>query len=1084
MKICELRFKNLNSLAGEWSVDFTFPEYTADGIFAISGPTGAGKSTILDAICLALYGRTPRLKNISASTNEIMSRQTGECYAEVVFETDEGRFRAHWGQRRARGKSGGALQQPRHEISEADENGKLLASQLTQTALMIEEKTGMDFGRFTQSMMLAQGGFTAFLQASGNERAPILEQITGTEIYSQISIHVFQQNKAEKEALERLRAESSGIMIMSLDEEEKTRTELGEKEKNKAAVDENINKLDTAIKWLEKIEMIRGEIAGISLKAADADKKNLEFAPLRDKLARAMKASNIEGEYASLNLLREQQGSETDSLQSLRKGLPSVEDAAKEAAKTFSGTEMRLTEAKTSRDSLLKITREVRLIDGEITRKEEAGGKIFSALGRLQGEIKAETEKKKEAEGTIAKLESELAEIEDYQKIHAPDAFLIAGFTGIESTLERVKESLQSIKEAGERLDSLRAQLKDKSEENAKALEKFIYTEKKHREEVNETERIKSEISVLLGGKTAEELIKRKDEIILRIAELMLVAEYETVRDKLEDGKPCPLCGSVHHPYATGNIPTITKEESELRNLIDVIEKHAALTKKAMKLSEDERKSAEIETREKAGLHIIKSNIKDLETKKTGLEADHEKARTGFEKIAKGLKMTVLPLGITEIPEAEEDFENLKVSLNARRNTWKTCEERKIAITASVQSWQPEISVSSALIKSKEEEKEEKSKEYKVLKDSINELRLKRQELFGEKNTDNEETLAEGKVSDAESAMRAVSESLNQKQQLLANTRTRISGLEERIDSREKAIAGALKEFAGSLKKNGFENETEFIKARMTTDERSALEERSRELEKEKTELDASRKASSAELERETSKNLTAEKAETLTELMEKAKTEAEALYQDIVVKSGLLRTNEDAKSRGQAIARRISCQAVVCERWSRLSSIIGSADGKKYRNFAQGLTLEIMVSHANTQLAKLSDRYLLIRNREEPLELNVVDNYQAGEIRSTKNLSGGESFIVSLALALGLSRMASRKVRVDSLFLDEGFGTLDEDTLETALGTLAGLRQDGKMIGVISHVGAMKERINTKINVIPVREGRSVIEGPGCSFA
>jgi len=128
-----------------------------------------------------------------------------------------------------------------------------------------------------------------------------------------------------------------------------------------------------------------------------------------------------------------------------------------------------------------------------------------------------------------------------------------------------------------------------------------------------------------------------------------------------------------------------------------------------------------------------------------------------------------------------------------------------------------------------------------------------------------------------------------------------------------------------------------------------------------------------------------------------------------------------------------------------------------------------------------MTDRYLLIRDDGQPLELNVVDNYQAGEIRSTRNLSGGESFIVSLALALGLSRMASRNVRVDSLFLDEGFGTLDEEALETALSTLAGLHQEGKLIGVISHVGALKERIPTRIEVVPVAGGRSAIRGPGC---
>ena len=140
-----------------------------------------------------------------------------------------------------------------------------------------------------------------------------------------------------------------------------------------------------------------------------------------------------------------------------------------------------------------------------------------------------------------------------------------------------------------------------------------------------------------------------------------------------------------------------------------------------------------------------------------------------------------------------------------------------------------------------------------------------------------------------------------------------------------------------------------------------------------------------------------------------------------------------------------------------------------------------MMVSHANRQLQKMTDRYLLARDDAKPLELNVVDNYQAGETRSTKNLSGGESFIVSLSLALGLSHMASKNVRVDSLFLDEGFGTLDEEALEIALDTLASLQQDGKLIGVISHVQALKERISTQIQVVPLVGGRSQIEGPGC---
>jgi exonuclease SbcC len=168
-------------------------------------------------------------------------------------------------------------------------------------------------------------------------------------------------------------------------------------------------------------------------------------------------------------------------------------------------------------------------------------------------------------------------------------------------------------------------------------------------------------------------------------------------------------------------------------------------------------------------------------------------------------------------------------------------------------------------------------------------------------------------------------------------------------------------------------------------------------------------------------------------------------------------------------------------QRWEKLAELIGSADGKKYRSFAQGITFEILIANANQQLANLSPRYLLVRDDKIPLDLSIIDSFQGGEIRTIKNLSGGESFIVSLALALGLSRMSSKKISIDSLFLDEGFGSLDEESLEIALQNLAALNNEGKLIGIISHIPAIKERISTQIQVIPQEGGISKIEGIGC---
>ena len=194
----------------------------------------------------------------------------------------------------------------------------------------------------------------------------------------------------------------------------------------------------------------------------------------------------------------------------------------------------------------------------------------------------------------------------------------------------------------------------------------------------------------------------------------------------------------------------------------------------------------------------------------------------------------------------------------------------------------------------------------------------------------------------------------------------------------------------------------------------------------------------------------------------------------------GLIETDDAQKQRLAEKLDAIKAQEKTLALWSRLNALIGSADGKRYRTFVQSMTFETLLHHANRALSKISQRYILKKDVVEPLKLNVIDAFQGGVERSADNLSGGESFLVSLSLALGLSEMASRNVRVESLFLDEGFGSLDPDTLEDAMNALAALQSEGKMIGIISHVGEVRERITTLIDVTPVSGGRSELSGPG----
>ncbi|MDD5600128.1 MAG: AAA family ATPase, partial [Victivallaceae bacterium] len=283
MKILGLRYKNLNSLYGEWLIDFTDPEYVSNGIFALTGPTGSGKSTLLDAICLALYGATPRLGKITRSSNEIMSRQTGECYAEVTFESQAGKFLCHWEHRRARKKADGALQIPEHQIADAD-TGRPIETKKSLVVGIVEEKTGMDFDRFTRSILLAQGGFDTFLRAEVEDKSKILEQITGTKIYSDISIRVHERQRAERDKLNLLQAETSGIVILEPEEEKAIQLEFAEQQKKEIELSGKFAETGKAITWFNSVEGLKKELSGLAEEALKLQSELEAFKPEHDKL--------------------------------------------------------------------------------------------------------------------------------------------------------------------------------------------------------------------------------------------------------------------------------------------------------------------------------------------------------------------------------------------------------------------------------------------------------------------------------------------------------------------------------------------------------------------------------------------------------------------------------------------------------------------------------------------------------------------------------------------------------------------------------------------------------------------------------
>ena len=338
MRILQVRFKNLNSLVGQWQIDLTHPAYTSDGIFAITGPTGAGKTTILDAVCLALYGRTPRLNKVTQSGNEIMSRQTGECCAEVTFATNTGQFRCTWSQRRARKHPGGELQAPKHEMANA-ESGEVLDSTIRGVASRVESTTGMDFDRFTRSMLLAQGGFAAFLQAAADERAPILEQITGTEIYSRIYMRVHERQRAERDKLTLLQAETAGIALLEPEEEAALIQTLKEQQQQETDRIASCAATTRAIAWRTTIDGLNGELVALAAEAHTLHREVEGFQPDRDRLERALRAATLDGVFATLTAQRKQQAEDRDALQAGETALPALEEGTRQLAESLQAAE-------------------------------------------------------------------------------------------------------------------------------------------------------------------------------------------------------------------------------------------------------------------------------------------------------------------------------------------------------------------------------------------------------------------------------------------------------------------------------------------------------------------------------------------------------------------------------------------------------------------------------------------------------------------------------------------------------------------------------------------------------------------------
>lgn len=1296
MRILKLTLKNLNSLKGQWHIDFTHPSYLNEGIFAITGQTGAGKTTILDAICLALYGRTPRI-DISANHNEVMTRQTVECFAEVEIEVNTVRYRCRWGQRRAYNKPDGKLQSVTHEVFNLDTN-TLLETGSSKTLVCIRDIMSMDFKQFTRSILLAQGDFSAFLNAKPDERADILEKITGTDSYATISIHAFEKMRDEKSKLAELKAKLSGLTLLSAEEITNHQTTLTAHSCAQQQYKTQLQTLHQQITWLKDTATLQQSLNTQHAQLLSAQAAKTQFEPQARRLQAAVRALEIEALFGKLHTQRMAYQRVQQQQQDMSTNLPVLQAKVDEAQMRLKNAEKMAQQHSERWQRERPIIAQVRLLTQKMNSIHHALADKQQQRTTLMQRITEQQHHIDDTHSAINTLTQQKNQQQEYLNRHCTDAILTDDHYGLAGFIRDVDTLQQHLQRQAQHLQINNAE-RGRLLENTQALNKIAHqlTQGQATIEASETtqQQLERQRQTLLSGKSShqlhQQLVRNQQQkhLISR-----LIGHYQTIQslqanltknqadieplstaitayqkeyaqsqhayvqwqqrrqDKqahletlqslaqlqdyflaLQAGKPCALCGSKEHPYHD-NPPEAFSEMLQAAKSGQDISQHQQITLaratiidldnhiEQQQLEQQKRREQQLKAENK--LAILYKNSQQFSTQKNNeyaqaqdilaactlegsisdilqvntdatvcspaqtqymldvlqqaqqnlmvTDSDIQARLVQYEQLEKQIaahlehaqqqrkqqtllaqkqskhhatqaliaqridtQQQLLAASFVQMQQLQAQMAALLQSLQTQNaspilslpqvlidriekqqclsasevdgglvelmaltNTLKIMHHAWIQAQKNVADAEKTLALWHAKQDAQQQQQRLYNEQLSVIdgaiqneKNQLDELNTQRQQLSTAPDIEAHERQLQTASKQADDALASARQHENTavgQQQYTIDTLDKLNSDSAHLQAQIQQLDAT---FLQALIDYNFADEHAFISAQMDKIKREALQQQQNALHSTVSQLESRIEDTTAAL-----TTLLNNKTEnhhsdpSIDELslnaLQVQHQQVAQKYDDIGFEIGAIRQILAAQQQHQ-IRYREQNEAIEQQQqnsmiWAQLYALIGHADGKKYRTFAQGLTFETMIIHANTQLQKMNNRYLLIHDSRNALELNVIDTYQGGDIRSTKNLSGGEGFIISLALALGLSQMASHNIRVDSLFLDEGFGTLDENSLDVALDTLTNLQQQGKLIGIISHVQALKERISTQIQVKKGTGGFSDISGQGCS--
>jgi len=1210
MRVLAVRGVNLASLEAPFEVSLDSGLLGRTGLFAITGPTGAGKSTLLDAICLCLYDKTPRLRGggkhlqvsssgtatlASGDRRSILRQGAPEGWAEVDFRGRQGQeWTARWRVWRSRGRADGNIRGPDWSLRRRGDPLEALVAGggLKEVESAIEDRVGLKFDQFRRSVLLAQGDFAAFLRAKDTERAELLEQMTGTQIYSKLSIRAHRHNvdRATKRKALCLRQGEHPVLepAARLGAEEAVAAAAAHKQ----AATKDHQAARTAADWHAKDRDLRADLRIVETSHRKALAALEEARPRRARWQATRTAWPLRTQAAAVAEAAAQataaqtaataaDATRTDAVAARDTAVQALEVALADHAVSFEALrdqlQARHDRATGARDAalatldamphLVALHHRGALADHpgkqSLHPKLRVHASLLAQLQELDSALAATRVALAEAAEAVAQSDKDVQETTTARRLAEADAAeKLAAVTALEASDPAGEQAaLAKLRTRWSVARHLAVETQRLSQERAAARAEHDARRQRAGERAAPIERLKAQLQ---SSRAALKQAHRSAH------NARVASDSEALRSGLVDGEPCPVCGAEHHPWADGSplaaaLQALDAEVDRQQAKVETLQ--SDLAGELAAAQEDHKASLKAEAQvQKLDEELMATDVRWTAACTEGPEeirALAEQPRTD---------RTAAVAGLGEVLDTRDNAARRAVdALDTARRIHRASEASAHAARAGVEAAQAAA----------------QARQKKAAA-----LPLEKQRLTGERTatekrrTSLAEDLAEGldavkaELSDAPEALQALATwraDLAAPEPLLTALEAADTHLADLHSRHERALA-ALAELGDALpdararadlavraapdsvlslrraarppepedrspptttqrlRTAAAESESHVARCRAaqaqtqaaaTQAESTAQAKRTKALTHQQTAtdlaerltqaaaaaeldgpglaalialpqdwvqteetaldaLDTEAKAQAVRLEERTRARRThsdtrpAVDAEDATATLAAAEAELTAADERWNAARTVLSADDTARTAQAKLTQELAAHDAQAAPWSALAATIGSASGQTFRRFAQSLTFELLLAQTNHHLRRLHPRYRLARIAGTDLDMLVVDRDLGDEPRTIQSLSGGEGFLVSLALALGLSTLASQDVRIQSLFIDEGFGTLDARSLDTALAVLDSLQAEGRQVGVISHVGGLAERIGAQVAVSPLGGGRSEVRTVG----